>query len=653
VAAAEGAYLAVNSAALVPGRDEVVAGYEDGAVRVWQLVEPRGRIFWPTTHRADFIPGTHTLVTDTETLEHVQVDGRLQLRRHGFRPASVEALAAHPHEPYLLVGRKDGRLQLWDLQARREVQALDGHEGMVTALAVHPDGDRLVSGGADGCVRLWQLQDDLVLPLATVATELGAVQRADWSPDGKLLGVVAGDGVRLFDGDGRQSVPLPSAAGGPHCYLTFGPSQLVLSRASGVIEVHGLTDGSMQTLQGHQGGVTELALSPDGGVLASLGNDSTISVWQLTSAQPPLVIKQPEGVSWLAFDPRGGWLVVGGTPVCKTTIVDCATGTPVAETYGGSGPACAAFVAEEPRLLLGAPEGTVWGTSLRGLPRAPIEADAHHNGKLVTLRPRQIVVPGGHLRPAWGVVASPDGQYVVTTGHDGVVKLWETEGFTLVRDLLALGDIAWNAAWASDSRRVAVCTGGEVAILTVPDGREVQRVDGHRGLAIAAAFLPDGRRLVTGDLFGGVLLHHLTEDRPVVTLKDGAPGVHDLALRPDGLQLAAAADDRSVLLWDLTTPEAPPRTLEDHRGAVWAVAYSPDGRYLASTSALGRICLREAATLTTLIYMEADNRLHRGLSFSSDGRFLAASCYGPPSITWDLAELRRRLADMGVDWPDP
>jgi WD40 repeat protein len=158
-----------------------------------------------------------------------------------------------------------------------------------------------------------------------------------------------------------------------------------------------------------------------------------------------------------------------------------------------------------------------------------------------------------------------------------------------------------------------------------------------------------------------VLLQDVTTGELVATLLDGTTPVHDLSFAPDGAWLAAAGDDRTVLLWNMlelegSAPEKsestllPTRRLEDHEGAVWAVEYSQDGRYLASASDRGRVHLRDASTLTTLITLEGDNRLHRSLSFSDDGRYLAVGCLGEPSITWDLLSLRDLLEELGAAW---
>lgn len=289
------------------------------------------------------------------------------------------------------------------------------------------------------------------------------------------------------------------------------------------------------------------------------------------------------------------------------------------------------------------------------------------NGESVSrprLRPTPVTVPQAALTeasgPILGILYTPDGRTLVSAGADGTVRFWDTATRLLQRTLKAHDKAVRALALSPDGRTLV--TGGQDHFVRVWDaltGEELYTLKKYRGEIICVAISPDGRSFAVGfapSKDGAELrLYDLPTGTECAAGHTSVPrsAVTAVMFSPDGHTLAAGGKDGAVRLWELLenpawSPLQGPgverftiqerRTFRAHAQDVRALAFSPDGRLLATTGREGTACVWRVADSVSLLTLTEHGRDVRSVAFSRDGTLLATTGGDSTARVWQTSD---------------
>ena len=529
--------------------------------------------------------------------------------------------------------------------------------GSITSVVFPPGGKTVVAAG-DGSVRQWELATGR--ELHRLVCRASGVSSVELAPDGKTLIVTASDWLgkdsvtRRYDLETWKELPDPPPPKEAHPGVYFTTSDgktLVVGDEKGMISLRDVKTGRERCrledpiLQG-------LFFSPDCKNIASI-DGVEIQLWDAETGRKLHRLKGHQQIISMGS--------LGSNNQIESLL----------------------FTPDGKKVISAAADGSV------------IVWDVAAGKKLHRLDKKvreKVLLP-------WGpVLLSPDGGTLFVTGND-VIYLCNTVTGRLIREVdtrgysvlglsadgktLILGGPVLKLLDLASGKDLLPTFGGHEAdvqfitflndgktVLTVGGDRTVRTWDAVTGRQLrqfdtkvpvsGAALSPDQRLLALGEWQGGVNLWDVVKGKQVRRWQadsgpsgypDGYGTVDVVAFSPDGKTLATGGFDKKIHLWNTATGVEVWQTVE-HQTGLSQVVFSPDGKWLASVdgnhwdSAGGfDVYLWDAATGTEVRRLKGSDKKVRSLAFSPDGKTLAVVTDHEPVRLWETAtwQVRGRL----------
>jgi eukaryotic-like serine/threonine-protein kinase len=516
----------------------------------------------------------------------------------------------------LYVAGQDGRVRMLDAVTGEVQRVFEGHAGPVTQLAISAAGDP-ITAAADG-VRVWRSDGRaVVIPTGRAVTGLAAI----------------GDAVAAASGEG-------------------------------VVRVWSTADGRLvSTLEAPGAAITRVAASASGGALAGGSAEGTVMVWNTATRR--LAWRQEVhggNVAALTFNPASGTLVSGGGDQ-RLAVLDARSGRILRylEPKNGSVRSLAFDRSGRRLALAGWWRAQVWN--------------------LEDARPE----PEGPSQGVWRADISPDGRLLATCDErGGPVRVWDLDPDSRITRARPHEDrVVGLTVHGEEPMLLSAAADGTLRGQRVPAGDATVGFDTGAGIVGVAASNRHAIVLGRDGLLGAWnLATGLLEAETALPAAAGPPGpsASAIAISPlDGQVVAGSASGRlASWRWDgerfthgydvaSTDGEVLHVALHDTRMAVahrggdvllrtrqdgrllsritptsipFAVAFSPDGHWLAVGTWVGVVDIWDLTTGERRFSLTGHSRLVPGLDISADGSMVVSASRDGTARLWDTASGR-------------
>lgn len=565
----------VLSVAFSPDGKTILSGSQDGTVKVWDIATGDLKRSIPLWNDFSYEVG------------------------NAPREKEVWNIAFNSDGTLLASGTLDGTLQLWDLITGRERATLNGHSRQINNLSFSPDGSLLASSGVDGSLFVWDVTT--------------GNQQADLSGDAQVQDLVfSPDGTTLAYGGVPMTIHLWNTSTGEErielsehmnvLSLAFSPDSVTLasSNLAGALQLWDDEAASSRVFKERVDWILNMAYSPDGKTLATYSWDGTLRIWEMTTGmQIAGISAHTSPVTSIAFSPDGKLLASGS---------------------------------EDNMVRL-------WD--------------------METSQLRKILWK--HVGNVTDVAFSPDGKQLASSSFDKTVRLWDLATGKQTTVLEGHESYVRCIAFSLDGKLVA--SGGTdktVRLWDTATGKERTVLNGHTGEVESVAFSPDGAWLASGSADKTIRIWEVATGKEIGVLQGNLSFVLDAAFSPNGASIVSVGGDHSLRAFDLEIASGKAISKDrfspiGHPGWVLDATFSPDGGIIASANlsttayyvAPGEIHLYSSESGYPYVLLRRHTKRVTSIAFSPDGKLLASGSADGSVRMWGVVGIRSQVERVG------
>lgn len=536
-------------------------------------------------------------------------------------------------EKYLLSGSFDNTIKLWDRKSGRLIRTFRGHSNAITDISMQND-SLFVSSSLDGTLNLWNLNTGEIIN--TYSGHAKGVSACGFSPNGKILFSADWDGkILLHDYQSGKLLKILETNNGVITGLSLsGDGTRVFSAGSdGRITAMNVPEGTVSyTIEAHKGGVKQLVFDSEKKKMASIGNDKRIKIWNTDNGEIIHNVKfawnlelAPQQFNDIAFSADDEF-IIAATDDNRIAFWDTETGNSVKLINTDMTNISAITADRTSRIIAVANNKTIefW--------------DSRNGEKRLEL--------SGESRAVKSLDVSSDNRFL-SIGCEEQALVWNLITGKIVSQPIEKQnnkDVIFNP---QESSELALAGKNTIEVYNFIQNQKKKSVSRQGNIFTALDFRIDGKYLASGN-FGGIVQYWeivpKERDEMMRTFHGHKGAVFDVKVSPNGKYIASAGKDRTVKIWDIENNRLH-KTLVAHTDEVWSVAFSNNGHFLASGGCDKNVIIWDTKNWEVVHRMTGHRDYVKDLCFSADDNIVASASWDNTIKIWNpvSGELLRTL----------
>lgn len=378
---------------------------------------------------------------------------------------------------------------------------------------------------------------------------------------------------------------------------------------------------------GHYSEINAVAFSPTGKQIVTAAGDNTAKVWDVASGKFIVELKgHEEAVNDASFSPDGKKIVTASWDA--TAIVwDASTGLVMATMIGHNKAIHHASFSPDGKKIITASEDTtvkIWEAA---------------SGKLL-LELEGYVEGVFSAAPA---TFSPDGKNIVTIASDSTVKIWDAVSGNLLVEKAMAGETLFNSAHSvlsPDGKKTVTIIDKTVQAKDLATGKVIAEMKGHADIINEARFSPNGKFIVTNNLYTPAKTWDAGTGQLLATLNgqqdDSNEEGNGAAFSPvENKMVTFAPGSGTASIRDVATGTVLAE-LNGHEEEITAAQFSADGKKIITASLDGTAKIWDAASGILLLNLKENGFGLQSAAFNKDGSKVITSTFAGDTKIWDV-----------------